>query len=135
MTAYIYFISNGHNIVDFELSSIYSNGSSVFHPFNANFPNRYLIRGTNTNNSWGLWDNKCGMAYKYNYSYLKPQKIKTILESTQKIQHYPHVNRHSRDSYVANLTLLPLLFVVLVSIGHWLANRSVFRYPDIKETY
>ena len=75
------------------------------------------------------------MANKYIYSYLKPPKKKTGLENTEKVQHYPHVNGHSRDSYVANLSLLSLLFVVLGSIGQWFANRSVFRYPDIKFKY
>ena len=124
---HITFISIGHNIISFELASIYSNDSNVFHPFNTNLPNRYLITGTNAINSQGFWDKKWGMANKYNYSYLKPQKIKTSLENTEKTQHYPHVNTHSRDSYVANLSLLSLLFALLGSIGQWLANRSVFR--------
>ena len=72
------------------------------------------------------------MANKYNYNYNEPQKIKTSLENTERTQHYPHVSRRSRDSYVANLSLLSLLFAVLGSISQWLANRSVFRFPDIK---
>ena len=72
------------------------------------------------------------MANKYNYSYLEPQKIKTSLENTESTQHYTRVSRHSRDSYVTNLSLLSLLFAVLGSISQWLANRSVFRYSDIK---
>ena len=72
------------------------------------------------------------MANKYNYSYLKPQKIKANLEYTEKTQHYPHVSKHSYDFYVANLSLLSLLFAVLGSISQWLANRSVLRYSDIK---
>ena len=35
---HIAFISNGHDIISFELSSIYGNDSSVFHPFNTNPP-------------------------------------------------------------------------------------------------
>ena len=84
LTYPVAFISNGHNTFNVELSSIYSNDSSVIHPFNANFQKRYLIRGTNTNNSRGLWDNKWGMTNEYNYSYLKPQKIKINLEKTEK---------------------------------------------------
>ena len=133
MIAHIAFISNGHNIISFELTSIYSNDSSVFHPFNTNLPNRYLIGGTSTINSQGLWDKKWGMTNKYNYSYLKTQKTKTSLKNTEKAHHYhPHVNGHSCDSYVANLSLLLLFFAVLGSISQWLANRSVFQYPDIK---
>ena len=51
--AHIAFISNGHNIISFELHSIYGNDSSVFDPFNTNLANRYLIRGTNTVSSMG----------------------------------------------------------------------------------
>ena len=72
------------------------------------------------------------MANKYNYSYLKLQKIKANLEYTEKTQHYPHVSKHSCDFYVANLSLLSLLFAVLGSISQWLANRSVLRYSYIK---
>ena len=72
------------------------------------------------------------MANKYNCSYLKPQKIKASLEYTEKTQHYPHVSKHSYDFYVANLSILSLLFAVLGSISLWLANRSVLRYSDIK---
>ena len=130
--AHIAFISNGHDIISFELSSIYGNDSSIFHPFNTNPPDRYLIRETNTTNSQGLWDKRWRMANKYNYSYLKPQKIKANLEYTEKTQHYPHVSKHSYDFYVANLSLLSLLFAVLGSISQRLANRSVLRYSDIK---
>ena len=130
--AHIAFISNKHDLISLELISIYGNDSSVFHPFNTNPPDRYLIRETNTINSQGSWDKRWGMANKYNYSYLKPQKIKANLEHTEKTQHYPHVSKHSCDFYVANLSLLSLLFAVLGSIGQWLANRSILRYSDIK---
>ena len=70
------------------------------------------------------------MANKYNYNYLKPQKIKTSLENTE--EHNILINRHSRGSHVANLSLLSLLIPLLGSIGQWLANGFVFRYPDIK---
>ena len=36
---------------------------------------------------------------------------------------------------MANLTLLPVVFAVLVSIGQWLANRPVFQYLAIKFKY
>ena len=130
--AHIAFVSNGHDIISFELSSIYGNDSSVFHPFNTNPPYRYLIRKTNRITSQGLWDKGWGMANKNNYSYLKPQKINANLEYTEKSQHYPHVSKHSCEFYVTNLSLLSLLFAVLGSIGQWLANRSVLRYSDIK---
>ena len=95
---------------------------------------RFLMREIGIFTGVGNGFQEAGMAYT---STNGPSLYKTDFHSThlKKAKHTHNTGRSILNISIAKIVLLPLLSVILVTIGHWFAKISSLKYVNFKHRY
>ena len=103
--------------------------SSILTTFNKNFSGTNFIQGLGTIAMGGNGTCVSEMAYTV---CVPLTKIQFTLLHIGETERYPKFQKLNPNFQMAKAILLPILSLILITLGHWLARKSPFRYTNIR---
>ena len=128
----IYFIISSKFVFNTELINNecnFSFYSSLLQTFNRNFLGTNFIQGLGTIAMGG--NGTCLSEMAYTVCVPLP-KIQFTLLHIGETERYPKLQTLNPNFHMEKAILLPIFSLFLITMGHWLARKSRFRYKNIR---